>query len=48
VKLPSGQTLQKNLLVTLERDVSGSSGTAARWIVTAIRESAGGLSPPPR
>ena len=48
VKLPGGQTLQKNLVVTLERDVSGSGGTAARWIVTGIRDSAAGLSPPPR
>ena len=48
VKLPGGQTLQKNLVVTLERDVSGSGGTAARWIVTGIRDSAAGLSPAPR
>jgi hypothetical protein len=48
VKLPSGQTLHKNLVVTLERDDSGSGRTAARWMVTAIRDAAGGLSPPPR
>jgi len=48
VRLPDGHTLQKNLVVTLERDVSGSGRTAARWIVTAIRDSAAGLSPPPR
>ena len=48
VRLPGGQTLQKNLVVTLERDVSGSGSAAARWIVTAIKDSAAGLSPPPR
>lgn len=48
VKLLSGQTLQKNLVVTLERDGAGSGSIAARWIVTAIRDAAGGPSPPPR
>jgi hypothetical protein len=48
VKLPGGQTLEKNLVVTLERDGSGGGGTAERWIVTAIRDAAGDLSPPPR
>ena len=48
VQLPSGQTVQKNLVVTLEQDVSGSGSIAARWVVTAIRDVAGGLSPPPR
>jgi hypothetical protein len=47
VKLPSGQTLHKNLVVTLEQDVSGSVA-AVRWIVTAVRDAADGLSPPPR
>jgi hypothetical protein len=47
VKVPSGETLQKNLVVTLERDVSGS-GAGPRWIVTAIRDAAAGPSPPPR
>ena len=48
VKLPNGQTLQKNLVVTLERDVSGDGRVAPRWIVTAIRDAAEPLSPPPR
>jgi hypothetical protein len=48
VKLPGGQTLQKNLVVTLEQDVPGSASTPARWIVKAIRDAAEGLSPPPR
>jgi hypothetical protein len=48
VKLPDGRTLQKNLLVTLQRDAGASGGVAARWIVTAVRDSAAGLSIPPR
>jgi len=48
VKLPAGQTLQKNLVVTLERDVSGGGSMSARWIVTAIRDAGEGPSPPPR
>ena len=46
VKLPSGQILQQNLVVTLEQDASGS-GAAVRWIVTAVKDAAEGLSPPP-
>jgi hypothetical protein len=36
VKLPSGQTAQKNLVITLQRarDVTG------RWIITSIRDAA--------
>ena len=48
VKAPGGETVQKNLVVTLERDAAASDGAAPRWIVTAIRESPGGLSTPPR
>jgi hypothetical protein len=48
VKLPDGQTLRKNLVVTLGRDDAGTSSVAARWIVTAIRDAAGDPSPPPR
>jgi hypothetical protein len=47
VKLPSGQTRQKDLVVTLERDGSPGGRAAERWIVTAIRDAAAGLSPPP-
>ncbi len=47
VKLPSGKTLQKDLVVTLERDASTNGRAAARWIVTAIRDAAGDLSLPP-
>jgi hypothetical protein len=47
VKLPSGQTLQKHLVVTLEQDGSASGSAAPRWIVTAIRDAAA-PSPPPR
>ena len=48
VKLPDGQTVQKDLVVTLERDGSASGSAAERWIVTAIRDARGGSSPPPR
>jgi hypothetical protein len=48
VKLPGGQTLQKDLVVTLERDGSASGSAAERWIVTAIRDAPADLSPPPR
>ena len=48
VKLPHGQTLQKNLVVTLERDVLVAGSTPGRWMVTAIRDSPAGLSTPPR
>jgi hypothetical protein len=47
VKLPSGQTIWKNLVVTVELDESASGKTSARWIVTAIRDAAE-PSPPPR
>jgi hypothetical protein len=48
VKLPGGDTVQQNLVVTLERAGSGNGRTAQRWIVTQIRDAAGGPSPPPR
>jgi hypothetical protein len=48
VKLPDGQTLQKNLVVTLERDVLAAGSTPGRWMVTAIRDSPAGLSTPLR
>ena len=49
VKLPSGEIRRQQLVVTLERDESGSiAGVAGRWIVTAIRDAAGALSSPPR
>jgi hypothetical protein len=47
VKLPSGQTIWKNLVVTVELDESAGARTSARWIVTAIRDAAE-PSPPPR
>ena len=46
VKLPSGEMVQTNLVVTLEQDVPGS-GADVRWIVTAVRDAAAGPSPPP-
>jgi len=48
VKLPGGETREKNLVATLQRDTAASGGVAARWIVTAIRDSPAGLSTPPR
>ena len=49
VKLPSGEIRRQQLVVTLERDESGSiAGVAGRWIVTAIRDAAGAPSSPPR
>jgi hypothetical protein len=47
VKLPSGEIRQEQLVVTLERDESGSiAGVAGRWIVTAIRDARNPSSPP--
>jgi hypothetical protein len=43
----SGPTAEKHLVVTLERDVTGSrTGVAGRWVVTAVRDGAGPSTPP--
>ena len=39
VKPMQGPTVEKQLVVTLEKDVTGShSGVKGRWIVTSVRE----------
>ena len=39
VKPMQGATVEKQLVVTLEKDLSGSrSGVKGRWIVTSVRE----------
>jgi hypothetical protein len=48
VKLPGGQWLEKNLVVTLESADSGSGGAGRRWIVTAIRDAPADPSTQPR
>jgi hypothetical protein len=46
VKLPTGEIRQEQLVVTLERDESGTiAGVPGQWIVTAIRDVA---EPSPR
>jgi hypothetical protein len=44
VILPDGQTVQKTLVVTLQR---GSSGDSRRWIVTGVRDAAASRQAPP-
>lgn len=44
VILPNGETVQKTLVVTLER--AGPDGSA-RWLVTAVRDAAASRSAPP-
>jgi len=47
VKLPSGQTVRKNYLVTMQRAIlRGGKPTIGRWIITGIREAAGAASTP--
>jgi hypothetical protein len=47
VRLPSGQTAQKNMIVTMQRAVlNGDKGIAGRWIVTGIRDASGSASTP--
>lgn len=47
VKLPSGQTAQKNLVVTMQRAVlKGDKEITGRWIITAIKDGSGSPSTP--
>jgi hypothetical protein len=47
VKLPNGQTAQKNLVVTMQRAVlKGDKEITGRWIITAIRDASGSASTP--
>ena len=47
VKLPNGQTAQKNLIVTMQRAVlKGDKDITGRWIITAIRDASGSASTP--
>jgi hypothetical protein len=41
VKLPSGETVRKRLVVTMQREADSKSG----WIVSAIRDEAAASSP---
>jgi hypothetical protein len=47
VILPDGQTVQKTLLVTLERREGKDGDQSSRWIVTAVRDAAVSRPPPP-
>lgn len=44
VVLPDGRTVQKTLVVTLQR---GSGGDSRRWIVTGVRDAAASRPAPP-
>ena len=47
VRLPSGQTAQKNLIVTMQRAVlNGDKDITGRWIITAMRDASGSASTP--
>jgi hypothetical protein len=47
VRLPSGQTAQRNYRVTLQRAVlSGDRPIAGRWIITGIRDASGSAATP--
>jgi hypothetical protein len=48
VKLPSGQTVQKTLIVTMQRAVlSGDKGTVTgRWVITGIKDASGSGATP--
>jgi hypothetical protein len=47
VRLPNGQTAQKNLIVTMQRAVlKGDKEITGRWIITAIRDASGSASTP--
>lgn len=47
VKLPDGQTVQKNFVVTMQRAVlKADKEIAGRWILTAIKDAAGSPSTP--
>ena len=45
VKLPSGQTVQKNLVITMQRAVlKGDKELTGRWVITSIKDAAAGAS----
>lgn len=47
VKLPNGQTVQKNLVVTMQRALlRGEKEITGRWILTAIKDASGSPSTP--
>lgn len=47
VKLPSGQTERKNLVITMQRAVlKADKDITGRWIITAIRDASGSASTP--
>ena len=47
VKLPSGQTVQKNLVITMQRAVlKGDKELTGRWILTSIKDASGSASTP--
>lgn len=47
VRLPGGQTAQKNLVITMQRAVlKGDKDIVGRWIVTGIRDASGSPSTP--
>jgi hypothetical protein len=47
VKLPSGQTERKNLVITMQRAVlKGDKEITGRWIITAIKDASGSASTP--
>ena len=46
VKLPSGQTVRKNYLVTMQRAIlRGGTPVIGRWIITGFREAAAASTP---
>jgi hypothetical protein len=45
VKLPSGETVQKNLVITMQRAVlKGDKELTGRWVITSIKDEAAGAS----
>jgi len=47
VKLPSGQTERKNLVITMQRAVlKGDKEITGRWIITAIKDASGSAATP--
>jgi hypothetical protein len=47
VKLPSGQTVQKNLVITMQRAIlKADREITGRWILTAVKDASGSASTP--
>jgi hypothetical protein len=47
VRLPNGDTVQKNLVVTMQRAIlKGDKELTGRWILTAIKDASGSASTP--